>query len=82
MNYGRNNHAITYLNNYIYVVGGNKEQDENSAFDKCERMSTLTEKWEVIASCKFKSSGCSICAFNNRFIYKFGGKTDFLNQCN
>ena len=61
MNYERSNHGICYMFPYIYVVGGNKEKDETTCINKCERMNIETTKWELIADCQFKSSCCSIC---------------------
>ena len=75
----RKNHGICYAEGYIYVIGGYN----NGYLRSCERYHVETDRWSEIED--FNSPGMcsmSICAFNNKYLYKFGGEIEGLKSSN
>ena len=69
----RSSFAICCMNNAIYVVGG---LTNNSIFtNSCERYDISNDKWIITAPCNFDVLAPCITAFNNRYIFKFGGNS-------
>jgi len=55
---------------YILTVGGKGASERLSAV---ERYSVNENKWEIMASLNCVRSACSVCVFNNQFVYCTGG---------
>lgn len=71
MNVPRSSFAICYMNRYIYVAGG---LTDNSTFTRrCERYEIATNKWSNIADLNYDVIAPCMTAFNDRYIFKFGG---------
>jgi len=85
LNFARNSHGIAILQDHIYVVGGCV--DDEGYTDKCERyeISKYYEKtvggWEVIAPLNHPAYAPCLAAFNDTYLYKFGGILS-LNEMN
>ena len=77
---GRSGHAMTYLNGYLYVIGGYSEEKDFT--ERCERYNIKQNMWEHIASLHVKANNPACCTFRNKYIYKFGGKLNDLELCN
>jgi len=71
MIFARSSHGIAYLNNKIYVVGG--YEDKHIMTNRCERFNLGTMKWERVGSMNHPAASISLCSFNGRYLYKFGG---------
>jgi len=72
MKLGRSGHALTYLDGYLYVIGGFSEDHEFTS--RCERYNIRKDTWQEIASMNLPANNPCVCVFNDRYIYKFGGK--------
>lgn len=69
----RYTHTITYLNGYIYCIGGRYYGKEKEGVLKhCERYDLASNKWEKIADLIEKRCTSVAVAFNE-YIYLFGG---------
>lgn len=42
----------------------------------CEKYIISKNKWEKISDLNFPSANASLCVFNEKFIFKFGGCTE------
>ena len=73
MNYDRENFGVTYLLNQIYVCGGNDEY--GNKLNVCERYDLFSNTWTKIAPLNQKVAGLYLTAFNEKFIFKFGGES-------
>ena len=73
MIYGRSNHSLVHLNNYIYALGGCDQLNEFT--DTCERYCMITKKWQEIqkALCVIDSA-CAVPIKHQNSIYVFGGR--------
>eukprot|EP01017_Pseudomicrothorax_dubius_P030618 TRINITY_DN3837_c0_g1_i5.p1 TRINITY_DN3837_c0_g1~~TRINITY_DN3837_c0_g1_i5.p1 ORF type:complete len:673 (+),score=73.67 TRINITY_DN3837_c0_g1_i5:2-2020(+) len=82
MQLNRSGHAITFLGNSIYVIGGFLNS-EGEYTETCERYDIPNNRWLSIAPLNFRANNCCACTFNNKYIYKFGGKIHekHLNSC-
>ena len=81
-------HAIAYLDGYVYVIGGLgkvkfKEVDpagrtikglRQEPLKHCERYDIQFNRWERIADLNYPCYCACACVYNNRLIYKFSGK--------
>ncbi len=68
------------MNENIYAIGGlTEDQDITSS---CEKYDIKEDKWITISSLNKKANNACVCAYKNKFLFKFGGKTDdnILNQ--
>lgn len=68
----RSGHGIAYMNEKIYCIGG--YTNENICSKRCEKYNVSTNKWEEIANLNFEANNACVCSFQNRFLFKFGGK--------
>jgi len=69
----RNSHGMAFLDGYIYIIGGNS--NEEGCVASCERYGTEQNKgWEKIANLNIAAYGPSVCSFRGKVLYKFGGK--------
>ena len=67
--------GVCYLNEAIYVIGG---QTLKSKFDNsCECFDFRTKKWRQIANLNEGVSRPSVCNLNGNYIFKFGGINKF-----
>lgn len=57
-------HALVFLNNFIYAIGG--LSDGQNFTNSCEKFDTISLKWTNISSLNYKSNNPSACAFNNK----------------
>jgi hypothetical protein len=71
MNYPRSSHGVAYLQNRIYVVGG--FEHKHVMTKRCERFNLKTRKWEIIAPLNYAATSLSLCTFDNKYLFKFGG---------
>lgn len=82
MSVARCKHGICYSYDNIFVVGGCGNNDENISLDSCERYDIKANQWKKLASCKYKCFGCTFTNFQNKCLFKFGGKVDSQNLVN
>lgn len=71
----RSNHSICIFKNYIVVVGGMNDINQDY-LDSCEKFNEDTNEWYKMSNCKIATIGAAICGYNDRFIFKFGGKNN------
>ena len=64
MNKPRCGHALVFLNNFIYAIGG--LTDSYSYSSSCEKFDPVSLKWTNISSLNYKANNPSVCAFNNK----------------
>lgn len=74
MNYNRACPGVCYVDGNIYVCGGYEKSDENSTLDTFEKLDLKTNKWISLKRCNFKASSCTLVNFDDKFIFKIGGK--------
>lgn len=79
MLYSRAAFGVCFVNNFIYVAGGNTSSSEFSATIRCERLNLKTKEWQPIASLNQPCTNCSLCTFKDNQIYRVGGKSDLFN---
>lgn len=71
MNTARANHAMTALTkNLLYVVGGS---NINGDLTSCEEYNIAYNKWREIAQLNEKKKWVSLCAFEEKALFVFGG---------
>jgi len=74
MHYPKSGHGVVYIGNgSIYSIAGFLHQKDQGYTAKCERYSIKDDKWTEIADCLYPASHPGVCAFDNKYIYKFGG---------
>jgi hypothetical protein len=74
MNVSRANHTIAALTpTLLYVVGGCNTKAE---IPSCEEYSIDKKKWREVAYLNEKKMWVSVCTFNSRYLYAFGGSTN------
>lgn len=74
MNVSRANHTLVALTpNMLYVVGGCNSKAE---IPSCEEYNVLEKKWRNIAYLNERKMWVSVCAFQSRYLYAFGGSTN------
>ena len=85
MSQGRSDHTLLMINaDDIYVFGGmahlqtsEKDQSKKSLIESlntCEVYSITEDKWMTLEPFACKRQQSSVCHFNERFIFLFGGK--------
>ncbi|KRX03576.1 hypothetical protein PPERSA_04128 [Pseudocohnilembus persalinus] len=76
----RSGHSLVYFQEEIYAIGGFSEQMIFTS--RCEKFSFSENKWVEIAELNQRANNPTVCSFNNKYIFKFGGKFDDnkLNQ--
>lgn len=72
---GRIEHNLVVLNDEIYAIGGYTDQDEFTS--SCEKYCPREDCWTQLPSLKTPCHNSSTCTFNNRYIYRIGGKLDY-----
>ena len=71
----RCNHGIAMLNhNNIIVVGG--FSPGLGAINTCEKYDIKNDTWNFLANTSKPVENMSLCNFEDKFIYKFGGQND------
>lgn len=72
--------GITYLQGYIYLIGGKLTKEGYT--NTCEKYSLKTDKWSTVRAMLAPSYLPSVCSFQDRLIYKYGGlqKKKVLNE--
>lgn len=71
----RKDSALIYLNNYIYMIGGQGEGEKCSR--KNYRYSLKEKKWTQICESNVALRKPTVCSMNNRYICKLGGLNEF-----
>ena len=66
-------HSLSTLNGFIYVVGSFVN---NQVSGDCERYDVGQDKWSLIASLNVSRSGVALCAFNDQYLFAFGGRVN------
>lgn len=80
MEIGRADHTLLMVNaNEIYVFGGMahcKAAGEKGveSLNSCEVYSISEDKWKTLESFSHRRQQCSVCHFNEHYIFMFGGK--------
>ena len=79
MSQGRADHTLLMTNaNDIYVFGGMTHagniKTHLESLNSCEVYSIREDKWKSLESFAFRRQQCSVCNFNERYIFIFGGK--------
>lgn len=69
----RSSHALCYVSNHIYIVGGLAEGQ--IPLEKCERFNIITREVTPIADMNYAVASTSICPFFNDYVFRFGGIT-------
>jgi N-acetylneuraminic acid mutarotase len=73
MNIARANHTMAAIGtSAVFVIGGSNSSAEIAS---CEQYKEATKKWIEIASLNEKKMWVSVCAFEGKFLYAFGGST-------
>ena len=71
----RKSFTACHANNSIYIIGGFNY--EEGFLKDCEKFDLNEKKWSIIQDLNEPVSDCSVCSFNDKFLIKFGGLTDF-----
>lgn len=71
----RHSFSAVYCHRYIYVLGGSPG-DDALALRSCEKYSIRNKNWDKIADMNVASIGATSCAFEEKYIFKIGGKKD------
>jgi hypothetical protein len=66
-------HAICYSKGFIFVFGGADRDENYKLTKKCDKYDIVLDNWTEIASFSSEASDFSVCSFNDKYIYKFGG---------
>ena len=72
MTVNRADHALLYFKNHIYAFGG---VNQTGALRKCEQYSIQEDKWVELPEFSNARQSLSVCAFNDKHFFLFGGKT-------
>ncbi|CAD8048949.1 unnamed protein product [Paramecium primaurelia] len=70
----RSSHSMVYCNQAIYILCGYQEHRKMSL--SLEKYNLITQKMELCASFNKPANSPACCAFNDRYIYKFGGNDE------
>lgn len=74
MNVSRANHTLMSLTPHLlYVIGGCNTKAE---IPSCEEYSVDKKKWREIAYLNEKKMWVSVCGFQSKYLYAFGGSTN------
>ena len=68
----RSSHAICYMNNCIYLIGGFTKK-EGFVMRECEVFYIDKQKCQSIAPLNTPSANSCATAFNDEYIFRFGG---------
>jgi len=74
MNVSRSNHTLVAVGeNLLYAIGGCNTKAQIPA---CEKYDITKKEWTLCASLNEKKIWASVCVFNDRYLYSFGGSTN------
>lgn len=68
----RKEHALVYLNNCVYALGG-YDGINNAFLSTCEKYDLEKDEWNEIKPMVFAKCAFGACAINNRYIFTVGG---------
>lgn len=71
MNSERSSHSLCYMDGQIYIIGG--FSGAGDVIRDCEVLNLQNMKCSKIASLNTPSANSCAAAFNNQYIFKFGG---------
>lgn len=74
----RSGHSICIARDDIVIVGGYFGEQ---TLKSCERFNYKTNKVSPIADCNFEGAFSSIVNFNNKYVFKFGGRIATGKMC-
>ncbi|CAD8146974.1 unnamed protein product [Paramecium pentaurelia] len=74
LTYPRSSHSMVYCNQAIYILCGYQEHRKMSL--SLEKYNLNTQKMELCAPFNKPANSPACCAFNDRYIYKFGGNDE------
>lgn len=77
-NLERRSFGLCCLNENLYVVGGICDSDITN---NCEMYDIEANYWSKIACLNDACTDLSICSFNEKYIFKFGGQLQSLTLC-
>lgn len=73
MIYPHADHSLVAIEGFIYVVG---TFVNSQVHGYCEVYDTKKNQWRTIDSLRVARSGVALSAFNNNYIFAFGGRID------
>lgn len=73
-------HAIVFVDGKIMVIGGIGEDCE--ILDSCEVYSVEDDEWTELAPLNVPSMNSCVCSFDDRYLFKIGGKLSENELCN
>ncbi|KRX01533.1 hypothetical protein PPERSA_01436 [Pseudocohnilembus persalinus] len=78
MKYPRSSHALAYLNEKIYIIGGyTTNADKKSSLTKSvEEFDISTKRVRQVASLNQGVVSAAATGFNGKYLFKFGGMTE------
>jgi hypothetical protein len=62
----RIHHTSCYLNNKVYVIGGQSDVSKNSIFKACEVYDIANNNWKLIASLRIDTITASATVYRNK----------------
>jgi hypothetical protein len=71
MIYKHADHSLAYSRNTIFAVGA---FINNVCYGYCEKYDVLANTWTPMAPMRVPRSGVALCAFDNRYLFAFGGR--------
>lgn len=75
MRMARCDHALHYYEDKIYALGGfRRERDQLISLNTCEIYDIQTDTWTEMPSFTYARQQHSVCHFNDKFLFIFGGK--------
>lgn len=75
LNIGRKAHSSIFHNGYVYVCGG--LDNFNNYISSCEKFNYKNQdNWTFTSNMNVNKSHSSLCSFNNKYIYSFGGENN------
>lgn len=78
MKFARSSHALAYLNEKIYIIGGyTTNADKKSSLTKSvEEFEPKTKRVRQVASLNQGVVSAAATGFNGKYVFKFGGMTE------
>lgn len=77
MTTARGDHGLHYHQGKIYAIGGITSSSDGglSSLTACEVYNVEDDSWSEIPPLSVGRSHHSVCTFNDKFIFVFGGRT-------
>lgn len=69
----RANHSSVFFNSKLYVIGGITNDSQNGKLKECECYNIIDKRWELMPSMNLARCNASLCIYNNKYLYAFGG---------